>query len=46
VSLTKRFGGKPWENSSGLDTSSSTLPTRLALPASSSAAIDPAPAVA
>ncbi len=43
---TVRVGGKPWENSSGLATSTSTLPARLAAPAAARASRDAAPAVA
>ena len=33
VSLTNRVGGKPWEKSSGLEMSTSSLPARLSAPA-------------
>ena len=46
VSFTSSVGGMPWEKSSGLDTSTSTLPARLLAPASVSAASDAAPLVA
>ena len=46
VSLTNRVGGKPWEKSSGLETSSSTLPARWAAPACARASREAPPPVA